>query len=145
MEDRPKSSRGSPPKPVGFLSARTSPENGGTSWVIRNRPATPLQRVESNDSSTISLPLQGAAAPEYHDTVMSGAGNQNGVGLGLGVDHSHTPSSSTFPKPLSTSPPSLSLMSKISAELDDDKKNRKRSWSLKSRITPRRFEVKEMI
>jgi hypothetical protein len=73
---------------------------------------------------------------------MSGTGNQNAVaGVGLGLS---TTSTSTFPKPLSTSPPTMSLMSKLSAELDDDKKNRKRSWSLKGKITARR-EIKEII
>jgi hypothetical protein len=37
-------------------------------------------------------------------------------------------------------------MSRLSAELnDDEKRSRKRSWSLKARLSGRRLEVREMI
>jgi hypothetical protein len=47
--------------------------------------------------------------------------------------------------PFGTSPP-RSLMSRLSAELNDEvRKNRKKSWSLKGKLPKRRLEVQEMI
>jgi hypothetical protein len=84
--------------------------------------------------------------PEYRDTVMSGAGNRSVVGLGLGLDSfSTTALVGGGHNYLAASPPK-SLMSRFSAELsDDEKRNRKRSWSLKARLSARRLEVKEII
>ncbi|KAF2792167.1 hypothetical protein K505DRAFT_326341 [Melanomma pulvis-pyrius CBS 109.77] len=90
-------------------------------------PTRPLMRIESSSSSVISLPLQGNTTPEYHDTLIT--------------EHSTPPSNLR----LSNSPP-RSIISRLSAEsAEDEKKSRKRSWSIKARLSSRRYEVREMI
>lgn len=153
---RPSSSRSN--KPHGNLSTFPTPP--------RSTP-TPLLRIESSASSIISLPLQGASFdPEYQDTIIhhsnsphhssslpilsSSAPDSKSTGLGLQFE---TPRNSPTPPPMllddparfSSSPPK-SLMSKLGAELmDEDRRSRKRSWSIKARVLSRRYEVKEMI
>ena len=83
----------------------------------------------------ISLPLQGTTTPEYHDTLIT----ENG----------------SVPSKLSSSPPRTIInIARLTAESEDDKRSRKRSWSVKARdlaqvatarLPSRRYEVKEMI
>lgn len=130
IKKRPQSSRGSPSKQASMETVSTWPP-------MRVSPA----RSDSSGSSILSLPLQGATIPEYRDTLMSGSG-ANPEFLGPGMESSTTLVGSH----LSSSPPK-SLMSRLSAELnDDDRKTRKsRSWSIKARLSGRRYEVKEII
>ncbi|PSN69254.1 hypothetical protein BS50DRAFT_336800 [Corynespora cassiicola Philippines] len=90
----------------------------------------PMTRVDSSNSSVISLPLQGTTIPEYKDTTIT-------------EKVTFQPSKLI----ISSSPPrsAVSRMSSDSSEEERDKKNRKRSWSIKARLSARRYEVKEII
>jgi hypothetical protein len=110
-------------------------------------------RIDSSNSSTISLPLQGANEPEFRDTVMGGPGKHPAHIRAATLDfvpQKLDDSTDTLGElrsvgPFGTSPPK-SLMSRLSAELnDEDRKNRKRSWSFKGKLPRRRLEVQEMI
>lgn len=113
---RPVTSRGS------ASTLKSTPATNSTNWPspTRSPPQPPTFRRESNDSSIISLPLQGTklttspTVPEYHDTVLSGNGavmTSGTVGLGLSILSS--PSSSS-PKMESRETSSITISTKPS-------------------------------
>jgi hypothetical protein len=149
---RPASSRGpsGPSTYKSILDPKVSMDSIST-WPPP-RSKSPLMRIDSSGSSTLSLPLQGANEPEFRDTVMSGTGKHANHTRAATLDFVPRPmeNSDTLGElrsvgPFGTSPP-RSLMSRLSAELNDEvRKNRKKSWSLKGKLPKRRLEVQEMI
>jgi hypothetical protein len=128
----------SPPQRPSSSRSMMAPQSSGMdsfpSYAPPNLGRPLLGRIESTSSSMISLPLQGAATPEYQDTLIT--------------EHSMPPSNLN----LSSSPP-RSIVSRLSAgSAEEEKRSRKRSWSVKARdlgslvsLSSRRYEVKEMI
>jgi hypothetical protein len=135
-------------------------------------------RMDSGSSSILLLPLQGAPAPEFHDTIMAGTGshaqltshpNPSSVSLRLSSESSSplikhnnastsnlhivsnntsnsNSSSNNWSSHLSVTPPK-SFMSRLSAELNDEKAGRKRSWStgLKQKVMAKRYDIREIV
>lgn len=138
LRHRPSSSRSSvpstlhsPKSPTPSSDAATRTSKSSSSWILPARSMPLLNRHSSNDSSIIGLPLQGTDAKKHTSKPSNPAQNSRRA--------SH--SASYF----GTSPP-RSLMSRLSAELNDDfdKRIKKRSWSLRARLS-NRVEVKEII
>lgn len=117
-----------------MMAPQSSGMDSFPSYAPPNLGRPLLGRIESTSSSMISLPLQGAATPEFHDTLIT--------------EHSMPPSNLH----LSSSPP-RSIASRLSeGSAEEEKRSRKRSWSVKARdlgslvsLSSRRYEVKEMI
>lgn len=114
-------------------SSSDTPSNSSkshTSWLLPARSMPLLNRHNSNDSSIISLPFQSTVG-NHTNKPSNPAKNFRRA--------SHTPG-------YFSSNSSRGFMSRLSAELNDDfdKRIKKRSWSLKARLS-NRLEVKEII
>lgn len=144
------------PPPTITLLAPTSPDNRPTSSRSAIVPQSkdnfsswsqtrPLLRIDSETSSVLSLPLQGtvrSATPEFADTTIS-----------EGVTATTTPPSKKTPSKIelarmkfegaragSPTPPGRGLF----VPSEEEKKARKRSWSIKARLSAR-HGIKEII
>lgn len=132
LNKRPQSSRSA-------IAPQPSMETFSTWPPITSKPPNPLLRVESSNSSIISLPLQGATMPEYKDATIVERPKQDSEKRksSLKVEHKATRSLS----------PSRTFVTRLSSEIsEEEKKSRKRSmsWSIKARLSAK-HGVKEII
>jgi hypothetical protein len=127
------------------LTPQPSTENLTYATLSQTKP---ILRVESNNSSVLSLPLQGAQVPEYHDTTIL-ISKPDAKEAQVKEEEKREPKKLVMSKieaarlrfeGIGSSPP----RNPASSFSDEDKKWRKRSWSIKSRLSAR-HGVKEII
>ncbi|KAF2019300.1 hypothetical protein BU24DRAFT_116240 [Aaosphaeria arxii CBS 175.79] len=144
---RPRSSSGT----YALSAPRTTPDLTERPSTSRSPPKSnpfskspPLRRIDSTSSSVISLPLQGV--PEHQDTVISGNISTTTTTTGLGLQFGPSEEQVAADTVRFSSSPPRNLMSRLSSELnDDDRRYKKRSWSIKAKLNAKRYEVKEII
>jgi hypothetical protein len=111
-------------------------------------PTKPLLRIESNSSSVLSLPLQGATVPEYTDTTIT-VTNTDAKEDNAKEEEKNQTKKVVMSKieaararfeGLGGSPP-RTLAAALSEE---ERKGRKRSWSIKARLSAR-HGIREII
>jgi hypothetical protein len=128
-----------------YLTQQHSSENLSPS----SAQTKPLRRIESNNSSILSLPLQGATVPEYKDTTITVTNTDLEADKAKECEDKKEPKKAVISKieaararfeGISGSPP-RNLAVALSEE---DRKGRKRSWSIKARLSAR-HGIKEII
>lgn len=128
-----------------ILTPQASCENLTSATFSQSKP---LLRIESNSSSVLSLPLQGATVPEYNDTTITvtntdakedRAKEEEKKDTKMAVMSKIEAARARFEGLAGSPPRSLAV-----ALSEEERKGRKRSWSIKARLSAR-HGVKEII